>query len=223
MIFTFSFLLKNLPSDDLIPFFFWAAAAAATAAAETSLDTPDTAFLCRLSWLLWREDRGDGGVCVCPCLNTLHSTSLNYSNRCMQYFRSRGIFLVRNIHIHTHTKILKISWIKFFSFLVSNVLNNFVQQITKKWLCCKTKSNELQVKWSITNRICSYWSFFQYPILSMKSLNEKCYNKMSGARVFFFLQLIINLYVDTPCGKPLAPVLLLFAWKCMKIFRINDC
>lgn len=74
-ILTFSFLLKNRPSDDLMPFFFWAAAAAATAAAEVmSRGRPVTVFLWRLSWLLWREDRGDGGVCVCPCLNTLHST-----------------------------------------------------------------------------------------------------------------------------------------------------
>lgn len=91
---TFSFLLKNRPSDDLRPFFFCAAAAAATAAAaETSRVTPGPpppppmpptpvrVFLCSESWLLWREDIGDGGVCVCiawPCLNTLQP--LHYSN-----------------------------------------------------------------------------------------------------------------------------------------------
>lgn len=55
---TFSFLLKNLPSDDLSPFFLCAAAAAALAAWLP----PAVMLLCSESWLLWREDRGEGGV-----------------------------------------------------------------------------------------------------------------------------------------------------------------
>jgi len=86
---TFSFLLKNLPRLLLMPFFFCAAATAAAVAGlmvacmckcdddncPIGNPTPEKLFLCKLSWLLWREDNGEGGVpelsaplLCCPCL-----------------------------------------------------------------------------------------------------------------------------------------------------------
>lgn len=85
-----------------MPFFFCAAATAAAVAGlmvdcmcKCDVDncaignpTLEKLFLCKLSWLLWREDNGEGGVpelsapLLCPCLlhGALISSFYFYSN-----------------------------------------------------------------------------------------------------------------------------------------------